>query len=158
MRLQTVLEPLLTPQIAKDGLPEINKKIVVQTLSIPIPVYVNVEYKITIKAEYQQQMNDLLTPFMVRTGQINAFVLKRNGHMYEAFIDQNFGHSNNVADMQEDPRSFTSEFTIRILGYLIGEGPNDDRQLVRVDENAVTLTFPKETAASAWPGGDHMLE
>ena len=29
--------------------PRINKKVVIQTLSIPIPVYVNVDYKITIK-------------------------------------------------------------------------------------------------------------
>jgi len=138
--------------------PRINKRVVIQTLSIPIPIYVNVEYKITIKTEYQQQMNDLITPFMVRPGQVNAFILKRNGHMYESFIDQNFTHSNNVADMQEDTRLFTSDFTIRVLGYLIGEGPNDDRQLIRIDENAVTLTYPKETAASAWPGGDHIID
>jgi hypothetical protein len=138
--------------------PRINKKIVIQTLSIPIPVYVNVEYKITIKTEYQQQMNELLTVFMVRPGQINSFILKRNGHMYEAFIDQDFSHTNNVADMQEDMRLFTSQFTVRILGYLIGEGPNDDRQLVRINENAVTLTFPRETEASANPGADHIVK
>ena len=34
--------------------PRVNKKIVIQTLSIPIPVYVEVEYKITLKTEYQQ--------------------------------------------------------------------------------------------------------
>lgn len=78
--------------------------------------------------------------------------------MYEAFIDQNFSHSNNVADMQEDTRLFTSEFTIRILGYLIGEGPNDDRQLVEIKENAVTLTFPRETEESANPGADHIVK
>ena len=138
--------------------PRINKKVVIQTLSIPIPIYVNLEYKITIKTEYQQQMNDLLAPFIGRPGQVNAFVLRRNGHMYEAFIGQDFNHNNNVADMQEDTRLFSSDFTIRVLGYLIGEGQNDDRQLVRIDENAVTLTYPKETAASAWPGGDHIID
>ena len=138
--------------------PRINKKVVIKSLSIPIPVYVNLDYKVTLKCEYQQQMNDLITPFMVRPGQVNAFILKRNGHMYESFIDQNFTHSNNVADMQEDTRLFTSDFTIRVLGYLIGEGPNDDRQLIRIDENAVTLTYPKETAASAWSGGDHIID
>jgi hypothetical protein len=111
-----------------------------------------------IKTEYQQQMNDLLTTFMVRPGQINSFILKRNGHMYEAFIDQNFAHNNNVTDLQQEARQFTSEFTIRILGYLIGEGPNDDRQLVRIEENAVTLTFPRETEDSANPGADHMVD
>ena len=37
----------------------VNKKVVIQTISIPIPVYVNVEYKISIKTNYQQQMNTL---------------------------------------------------------------------------------------------------
>ena len=138
--------------------PRVNKKVVIQTLSIPIPIYVDVDYKITIKTEYQQQMNELLTPFIVRPGQINSFLLRRNGHLYEAFVDASFNHNNNVSDMQEDMRVFTSEFSIKVLGYLIGEGPNDDRQLVRIEENAVTVTFPKETTHSAYPGGDHIVD
>tara|TARA_Y100000114_G_C11735384_1_gene315851 strand:+ start:371 stop:1252 length:882 start_codon:yes stop_codon:yes gene_type:complete len=125
--------------------PRVNKKVVIQTLSIPIPVYVNVDYKISIKTEYQQQMNELLAPFVTRTGQINSFVMRRNGHMYEAFIDQNFTASDNVATLNEDIRMFGSEINIKVLGYLIGEGDNDDRRIVRVDENVVEITFPRET-------------
>jgi hypothetical protein len=124
--------------------PRINKKIVIKTLSIPIPIYVNVEYKITLRTEYQQQMNDLLAPFMTRTGQINAFIMKRNGHLYEAFIDQGFTHNNNVANLGEEMRMFMSEINIRVLGYLVGEGENDDRPIVRVEENIVEITYPQE--------------
>ena len=124
--------------------PRVNKKIVVKTLSIPIPVYVNIDYKIIIKTEYQTQMNDLIAPFIARTGQINAFIMYRNGHMYEASIDQGFAHNNNVASMGEDTRMFTSEITVKVLGYLIGEGENDDRPIVRVEENIVEVTFPQE--------------
>ena len=124
--------------------PRINKKIVIQTLSIPIPVYVQVSYKIMLKSEYQQQMNDMIAPFIARTGQINAFVMKRNGHLYEAFIDQGFTHTNNVNNLAEDMRMFTSEITINVLGYLMGEGASDDRPIVRVDENTVEITFPNE--------------
>tara|TARA_R110002020_G_scaffold180895_1_gene375650 strand:- start:126 stop:1001 length:876 start_codon:yes stop_codon:yes gene_type:complete len=124
--------------------PRVNKKVVIQSLSIPIPVYVNVDYKIIIKTEYQQQMNDLLAPFIARTGQINAFTMKRNGHLYEAFIDQGFTHNNNVGNLSEDTRMYSSEITIKVLGYLIGEGENDDRPIVRIDENVVELTFPSE--------------
>jgi len=126
--------------------PRINKKVVIQSLSIPIPVYVNIDYKIVLKTEYQQQMNDLLAPFLARTGQINAFVMKRNGHLYEAFIDQGFTHSNNVSNLAEEVRMFNSEITIKVLGYLIGEGENDDRPIVRIDENVVELTFPSESS------------
>tara|TARA_R100001129_G_scaffold167564_1_gene135242 strand:- start:90 stop:977 length:888 start_codon:yes stop_codon:yes gene_type:complete len=127
--------------------PRANKKVVVQTLSVPIPVYVNVSYKIVIKSEYQQQMNELVTPFVARTGQINSFVMRRNGHLYEAFIDKSFKQTNNVSNLGEDSRMFSTEISIRVLGYLIGEGKNDDRQLVRFDENAVEITFPQENTA-----------
>lgn len=136
-----------TSAILQKHYPRVNHKVVIQTLSIPIPIYVNLEYKITIKTEYQQQMNSLMQPFMTRTGQINSFLLKRNGHIYEAFIEQSFAHGNNVADMNEDTRMYSTDINIRVLGYLIGEGDNDDRPLVIVEENFVEVTFPRESSA-----------
>ena len=127
--------------------PRPNKKIVIQSLSIPIPVYVNVDYTITIKSEYQQQMNDLVTPFMSRTGQINSFLLRQNGHLYEAFIEQDFSQTNNVNNLAEDMRMFQTQISIRIIGYLMGEGDNDDRPIVQVHENAVEVSFPQESVA-----------
>jgi hypothetical protein len=126
--------------------PRVNKKIVIKSLSIPIPVYVNIDYKITLKSEYQKQMNEMLAPFISRTGQINAFTMRRNGHLYEAFIDQGFSHSNNIDNLGEDVRMYSSEVTIKVLGYLIGEGDNDDRPIVRIHENIVEITFPNEGA------------
>jgi len=136
--------------------PRVNKKVVIQSLSIPIPVYVNLEYKIILKSEYQEQMNSLIAPFIARTGQINAFTLKRNGHLYEAFINQDFAQTNNIDDMQEELRMYTTEIGIRVLGYLIGEGVNDDRPIVRLDENTVEVTFPRELAPV--PGNDGFFE
>ena len=127
--------------------PRVNKKVVIQTLSIPIPVYVNIEYKITIKSEYQQHMNQIMAPFLTRTGQINSFVMRRNGHLYEAFIDQNFNNSSNIANLAEELRMFSTDFNIRVLGYLIGEEASDDRPLVRFNESAVEVTFPQEEVA-----------
>jgi hypothetical protein len=106
---------------------------------------VNVDYKILIKTEYQQQMNQIVEPFVYRPGQLNSFVMRRNGHLYEAFIDQSFTHTNNVANLDEDMRMFSTEISIRVLGYLIGEGDNDDRPLLRIDENTVEVTWPRET-------------
>ena len=136
--------------------PRVNQKVVIQSLSIPIPVYVNLEYKIILKSEYQEQMNSLVAPFIARTGQINAFTLKRNGHLYEAFINQDFAQTNNVDDLQEEMRMYTTEVGIRVLGYLIGEGVNDDRPIVRLDENTVEVTFPREV--SPVPGNEGFFE
>jgi hypothetical protein len=127
--------------------PRVNKKIVIQSLSVPIPVYVSVTYKISIKSEYQQQMNEMIAPFITRTGQINAFTMKRNGHLYEGFIQQDFAQSNNVANLAEETRLYSTDVTIEVLGYLIGEGENDDRPIVRIDENTVEVTFPQEQVA-----------
>ena len=123
----------------------VNKKIVIQTVSIPIPVYVNVQYKIKLKTEYQQQLNDLLTPFVTRTGQINAFTLKRQGHVYEAFIEQGFTAENNLASLGEEVREFSTDVTINVLGYLIGDAADKDRPIARIDENIVEYQFPNET-------------
>jgi len=125
--------------------PRVNSKVVIQSLSIPIPVYVNVNYKILIKSEYQQQMNQLVEPFISRPGQLNSFVMRRNGHLYEAFIEQNFTHTNNMSNLDEDMRMFSTEISIRVLGYLIGEGDNDERPLIRIEENTVEITFPRES-------------
>ena len=127
----------------------------IETLSIPIPIYVNLDYKIVVKTEYQQQMNDLTQPFMTRTGQINSFIMRRNGHLYEAFIDQGFNQSNNVSNLAEDERQFTSEINIKVLGYLIGEGNSDDRPIVTKEESVVEITFPRETVVPA--GNDNFF-
>ena len=136
--------------------PRVNKKVVIKSLSIPIPIYVNVDYKIVIKTEFQQQMNDLMAPFITRTGQINGFLMRRNGHLYEGFIDQGFTHNNNVSNLQEDMRMFTSEITIKVLGHLIGEGKSDDRPIVRLDENVVEYRFPQESTVP--PGNISFFE
>jgi hypothetical protein len=135
--------------------PRTNKKVVIETLSIPIPIYVNLDYKIVVKTEYQQQMNDLTQPFMTRTGQINSFVMRRNGHLYEAFIDQGFNQANNVANLGEDERQFTSEINIKVLGYLIGEGNSDDRPIVTREESIVEIAFPRETVVPS--GNDNFF-
>ena len=122
-----------------------NKKVVIQTVSIPIPVYVELEYKITIKTEYQQQINELTTPFITRTGQINAFTMKRKGHIYEGFVQQGFSAGNNVASLGEDSRIFSTEISVNVLGYLIGDGENKDRPIARIDENVVEYQFPQES-------------
>lgn len=137
--------------------PRKNKKIVIKSLSIPIPVYINLDYKITLKTEYQQQMNELMAPFMTRTGQINSFVLRKNGHLYEVFIDQGFVHNNNIANLSEDLRMFSTEINFKILGYLIGEGENDDRPIVRVEENIIEIAYPRESIIAPSADGSFVI-
>jgi hypothetical protein len=132
------------PMVGQLNFPYNNKKIVYETLTMPVPTYVNVTYSVTLKGEYFQQINEMLTPFIVSTGQINNFFINADGHKFEGFLPQDFSQNNNVANLGDDERIFETKIDIRILGYLIGAGKNEDRPKVSVRESFVEVRFPKE--------------
>ena len=121
-----------------------NRKVVYETLSIPVPTYVNISYSVVLKGEYFQQINEMLTPFLVKTGQINNFFVQCDGHKFEGFLPQDFSQNNNVANLGDDERVFETKIDIRILGYLLGAGNNDERPKIAVRENFVDVKFPRE--------------
>ena len=123
---------------------EKNAKVVYETLSVPMPVYVEATYTISIRCEYQQQMNDMVQPFVTRPGGPNHIIIKHNGHRYEGFIGQDFTSENNVADMGESAREFQTKIEFKVLGALIGHGPNQEKPKVVIRENAVEVKFPRE--------------
>ena len=120
------------------------KKVVYEYISIPPIVYVEVTYSITLRTEYQQQMNDLVQPFITRPGTINSFMITRDGHRYETFVQGNYALSNNVSDMTTEERKFETKVDLKVLGYLIGEGDNQDTPKFSVRENAVEVRIPRE--------------
>jgi hypothetical protein len=124
--------------------PTNNKKIVYETTYAPIPVWVTVNYSITLRTEYQQQMNDLMTPFVTRTGNINALLIRSSGHKYEAFIQQDLAQSNNMSNLGEDERSFQTKVDIKVLGYLLGDGTNEEVPKVVTKETIVEFKISRE--------------
>jgi len=121
-----------------------NNKTVYQYMAIPQPVYVDVTYKISVWTEYQQQMNEAIQPFITEGKGINYEVIEHDGHKFEIFIGQDFSLNNNVSDMGEDERKYQTEIEIKVLGMLIGDGPNQDTPKVVVTENAVEVKMPRE--------------
>ena len=121
-----------------------NKKVVYETISIPMPVYLDITYSISIKTEYQEQMNDLVTPFMTRTGGVNYFTAKHDGHRFESFIQSSFSQDNNASSMDAEHRRYETAVDIKALGYIIGEGKNQEQPKMVVRENAVEVKFPRE--------------
>lgn len=121
-----------------------NKKIVYETLTIPMPVYLDMIYTINVQTEYQQQMNEILQPFMTKTGGINYFIANKDGHFYECFIQSDFASSNNVADMGEDRRVFITSISIKTLGYVVGGDKNQETPNIAIRENAVEVRIPRE--------------
>lgn len=122
-------------------------KTVYQTTYIPVPVYVSVKYEIHIRTEYQQQMNQLIVPFISgnRQGRNHKyFKMFQDNHMFEGFIDGTFSNDNNAAKLDEEERIFNSVVNIDVLGYLIGAGINDDSNLAKTYENIVEVKISRE--------------
>ena len=120
------------------------KKVVYETLTVPMPVYLDITYSINIKAEYQQQINEIIAPLAVKTGGINHFIARKDGHGYECFIQPDFGQDNNISNIGEDRRTFVTSLDIKTLGYIIGADKNAETPNVAIRENAVDVKIPRE--------------
>ena len=86
-----------------------------KTVSIPLPAYITIMYQITIRTEYQQQMNDLVVPFMTVPGGINYIIIRDGVHRYEGFIQQDYSHENNISNFSNEERKFETKFDIKVL-------------------------------------------
>lgn len=117
---------------------------VFETIYQPIPIWVNAMYSLKIRTAYVQQMNDLTQPFYTFTGQANSFFITREGHRYEGFVEGDFGKTNNVVDLGEEERTYITDIKLKILGYLMGEGPNDKKPKFTVVQNFVEVKIPRE--------------
>tara|TARA_S200000501_G_scaffold367535_1_gene403987 strand:+ start:413 stop:1654 length:1242 start_codon:yes stop_codon:yes gene_type:complete len=124
--------------------PSQNPKIVYKTVSVPMPVNVEVMYEITLRTEYQQQMNDLMTPFATTPGTINFIRLIEKDHRYEGFIQENYTSNDNISDYSSDERKFETKINLKVIGYIVGEGKNREKPHYSIKENAVEVKIPRE--------------
>ena len=123
-----------------------NRKIVYDEYYVPTPVYMNVSYTLTIRTEYEQQMNDLLAPFIKIRGNSpsNSFFYEIDNHRYEAFIDSSFNENQNSTNIGEEERMFETKVLIKVLGYLTGDGTNRDKPKVTKRETVVEIKISRE--------------
>lgn len=117
---------------------------VLETMYLPIPIWVNATYSLKLRTQYIQQMNDLTQPFYTFTGQANSFFATSEGHRYEGFVEGDFGKTNNIADMGEEERTYITDVNLKVLGYLMGEGSNDKKPKITVTQNFVDVKIPRE--------------
>jgi len=72
------------------------------------------------------------------------FTLRKDNHLYEGFIDGSFGNDNNAAKLDEEERMFNTVITFEILGYLIGGGSNETKNVAKTYENVVEVKVSRE--------------
>jgi len=121
-------------------------KPVYETITIPFPTYVELTYNISVKTEYQQQMNEIFTPLINKTGGINYFTLQRDGHRYEGFMPSDFSFDNTTSEPGDGYRKFETSFDVRVLGYIIGDDKNADQPKIVRREGAVEVKVGRERA------------
>ena len=126
------------PKQSADG------KVVYETITMPMPSYVVVEYKLLVQTDFHQQMNEILQSLYSRTGNHKHFMIQHDNHRFEAFMDD-FGYDSNLATLEEEDRTLKTEVTITVEAYLIGGGPNASRPKVAIRENAVHVALPRES-------------
>jgi len=120
-------------------------KVVYDFIGIPQVVHINPIYEVTLTSLYTQQMNEMIQPFMVRTGNINYKVVENNFHRYELFMDSNYNISDNSANLGEEQRKLEAKITFNLIGYLFGEYVNEEKPKIIIRESIVEYKFPKET-------------
>lgn len=101
-------------------------KIVYETITIPIPIYVTMGYKIVLRTEYQEQMNDMVTPFIRITNAHKRIILENNSNQYEGFLEEDYTMSNNVSSYGSEERKYETSIGLNVFGYLIGDAKNQN--------------------------------
>ena len=132
------------PTVLFAGEKNVRNKVVYETISVPQPVFVEITYRIGLRTEYQEQMNEIISPFAVYTGNVKNFMIESDHHRYEAFFDTSLSTNNNVASMQSEERKYETSLSIQVLGYLIGADKNQEQPKVVVRETATEFKFNRE--------------
>jgi hypothetical protein len=121
-----------------------NQRVVYKKYWVPLPIYYNLAYSINLRADYQQQINELIQPFAVYTNNINTFLIYSEYHKYEAFIDDSLNTSDNIDSLGEEEKRYEATINLRVLGFVSDKGVNTEDQKVTVTENLVKVRFPRE--------------
>ena len=122
-----------------------NKKIVYEYSNMLLPIYATFTYNLSVFTQFQQQMNEILQPFITRFGSTKYFLIERDGYKYECFIEQNFDNKNNINSMDEEERRYITNINIKVLAVLVSDGANEEQKVIKTFENPVEIKFPKES-------------
>lgn len=121
-----------------------NSKVVYETITMPLPIYVDVEYTVYVRTEYQQQMNEIASPFLNTGRGLNYFSLGANGHRFEGFMDPVHNFETNAIDSTDQEKTFLTTINFRVRGYLVGNDKNQGPPKLVKTQNAVEVRLPKE--------------
>jgi len=121
-----------------------SNKVVYQYISIPFPVYASMNYEVKIRSQYQQQINEMMLPFINYAGGWNYFTIQHEGFNYETFMNYENEYKSNSSNQSTEEKKYDAKFTFRVLGYTTSNGENQQTPTNVLRENAVVVRFPRE--------------
>ena len=111
---------------------------------IPQVYYVEVSYTVSIRTDYRQQMNTIVQTIMGELGNQNYFVVEKNGHRFEAFIDPDFNHNDDLDDFTAKDKFYQTDISVRVLGYSYGKSQNQESPFRSVRQTKGQVVFDVE--------------
>jgi len=116
------------------GFPSTKKEPVVEYLTIPYPDFATIYYEISIWAQYQTQMNEILEKIVYKYDHRDSFVMpvdyngklpKGDGYYFVGFRDGNITPQGNEEDITDQERILKYTYGIKSPVYLILD-PKDE--------------------------------
>lgn len=119
-------------------------KIVYTTVSVPMPIPVFVKYTLVTKCDYLQQANEIIQTFITKNGNKKTTFIYEKEHSYEVFFEDGFAIEHNSSNLGVDRKIYTSKIMFNVIGYLSGQGQNQNTPTYVKRENAVEIKIPRE--------------
>ena len=92
-----------------------------EVITVPYPIFIQMNYNITFWTQYMSQMNQLLESLLIKTdGQGREFHLVSNkGFKFTAFLQGSFTSGDNFENYTDDERIIRYSFDIRVPAYIL---------------------------------------
>lgn len=118
---------------------------VYQYTSIPYPVFATMTYEVKIRSQYQQQINEIMLPFINYSSGWNYFMIDYENYKYETFFQGDASElKSNSSNQASDEKKYDAKFSFRVQGFTTTIGENQQTPTTVYRENAVVVRFPRE--------------
>jgi hypothetical protein len=146
-----------------NNFPEIKKDVVVRDyLTIPFPKFITVFYEVTVWAQYQTQMNEIMEKiFYNQDFRTDSFVIPlsydgkkpaKDGYYFTAFREGMVTPETNFKEFTDQERIVKYIFTIKVAAYLIlnpkdetlSYGKDEDKKVVYKTQSSIGISLKEQ--------------
>lgn len=111
---------------------------------VPPPIFVTVDYEVTLWTQYMQEMNNLISAIASESHfkAIPSYRIETDkGYYFVAYFDRTFSNQSNFEDFSEEERLVRSSFTIKVPGYIFGSATKNSLNQIKKFVSAPQISF-----------------